>query len=228
MATSWSKGTPILWTGCVDFAKRVESITEGKIKIKVYAANEIVPPFEVLDAVASGTVEMGSDNAYYYAGKSKAAAFFGAVPFGMTANEVNGWLYYGGGQELYDELFAGFGVKPFVTTNSGPQMAGWHRKEVNSIADFKGMKYRMPGLGADVLKKVGANPLLLPGGEIFAALQSGAIDASEFVGPFIDLAMGFYKVAPYYRHPDRGSDSEGERKCLHPTWQTVGRRSGER
>ena len=138
---------------------------------------------------------------YYWQCKSKAFNFFTAVPFGLTANEMDAWLYYGGGQELWDELSAGFNVKPFAAGNTGVQMGGWFNKEINGVEDYKGLKMRMPGLGGEVLRQIGGQSVTLPGGEIFPSLQSGAIDATEWVGPWNDLAFGFYKVTKYYYYP---------------------------
>jgi len=138
---------------------------------------------------------------YYWQCKSKAFNFFTAVPFGLTANEMDAWLYYGGGQELWDELSAGFNVKPFAAGNTGVQMGGWFNKEINGVEDYKGLKMRMPGLGGEVLRRIGGSSVTFPGGEIFPSLQSGAIDATEWVGPWNDLAFGFYKVTKYYYYP---------------------------
>ncbi|MCB1321979.1 MAG: TRAP transporter substrate-binding protein, partial [Leptospiraceae bacterium] len=149
----------------------------------------------------NGTAEIGHGAAYYWKGKTEAAQFFAAVPFGLNAQEMNGWIHYGGGQELWDELYADFGLKPFATGNTGVQMGGWFNKEINTLSDFQGLIMRMPGLGGEVLRQVGAAAPNIPGGEIFQSLQSGAIDATEWVGPFNDLAFGFYKAARYYYWP---------------------------
>ncbi len=201
MVTTWPKRFPGLGTAAEDLAARVEAMSEGKLKIKVFAAGELVPPFESFDAVSSGTADMSHSAAYYWQGKSKAFNFFTAVPFGLTGTEHAGWIYAGGGQELWDELAAGFNLKPFLRGSTGVQMGGWFRKEINSLEDMKGLKIRMPGLGGEVLRRIGAAAVNLPGGEIFPALQSGAIDATEWVGPWNDLAFGFYKVAKNYYWP---------------------------
>ena len=201
MVTTWPKNFPGLGTGANNLARLIGEMSGGRLKVKVYGAKELVPPFEVFDAVSSGTAEMGHGAAYYWKGKSEAAQFFAAVPFGMTAQEMNAWLYYGGGMELWEEVYAPFGVVPAAAGNSGLQMGGWFNKEINGVADLQGLKMRIPGLGGEVLKRAGGTPVNLPGGEIFTSLQSGTIDATEWVGPYNDLAFGLYKAAKYYYYP---------------------------
>ncbi|SDG89566.1 TRAP transporter substrate-binding protein [Roseospirillum parvum] len=201
MVTTWPKNFPGLGTGAERVAKRITDASGGKLTVKVFAAGELVPPFESFDAVSNGTADLYHGAEYYWQGKSKAFNFFAAVPFGLTATELNAWVYYGGGQELWDELAADFKLKPFLSGNTGVQMGGWFNKEINSLEDYKGLKIRMPGLGGEVLRRIGAAAVSLPGGEIFPALQSGAIDATEWVGPWNDLAFGFYKVAKFYYYP---------------------------
>ena len=201
MVTSWPKGYPGQGTAAIRLAERIGAVTDGKVTVKVFAAGELVPAFEVFDAVSNGTADLYHSAEYYFQGKSKAFNFFATVPFGLTANEHTAWIHYGGGQEVWDELSGGFGIKPFLAGNTGVQMGGWERKEINSVADFQGLKFRMPGIGGQVLQKLGATVVNLPGGEIFAALQSGAIDGTEWVGPWNDLALGFYKVAKHYYWP---------------------------
>lgn len=201
MVTTWPKGFPGLGTGAQRLADSITQMTEGRITVKLYGGGELVPPLESFDAVSSGTADMYHGADYYWQGKSKAFNFYTAVPFGLTANEMDAWLYYGGGQELWDELARDFKVKPFAAGNTGVQMGGWFNKELNSIEDYKGLKMRIPGLGGEVLRQIGAQSITLPGGEIFSSLQSGAIDATEWVGPWNDLAMGFYKVTKYYVYP---------------------------
>ena len=176
-------------------------MSDGQLNVKVYSAGELVAAFEAFDAVSQGTADMYHSADYYWIGKSPAWAFFCAVPFGMTFTEINAWIYHGGGQELWDELGAKFNIKPFLAGNTGVQMGGWFNKEINSTEDYKGLKIRMPGLGGEVLREIGAAAVNLPGGEIAPALQSGAIDATEWVGPWNDLAFGFYKFAKYYYYP---------------------------
>ncbi len=201
MVTSWPKNFPGLGTGANFLAKTIEELTDGRIQIKVYGAGELVPPFEVFDAVSRGTAQMGHGAAYYWKGKIEAAQFFAAVPFGFTAQEMNSWLYHGGGLELWQEAYEPFDLIPTAAGNSGVQMAGWFNKAINSVADLKGLKMRIPGLGGEVLRRAGGTPVSLPGGEIFTALKTGAIDATEWVGPYNDLAFGFYKAAQYYYYP---------------------------
>lgn len=198
LVTSWPKNFPGLGTAPENFAKLVNEMSDGRLKVKVYGAGEIVPGFEVFDAVSQGTAQMGHAAAYYWKGKMPAAPIFTALPFGLNAQETNGWLHYGGGMKLWRELYKPFGVIPFAGGNTGVQSAGWFKKEINSVADLKGLKIRIPGLGGEVMQKLGAVPVALTGGELFTSLQSGAIDATEWVGPYNDLAFGFYKVTDHY------------------------------
>lgn len=201
MVTTWPPNFPALGTGVVELAKSIESASGGRIRIKVYAAGELIPPFEVFTAVSQGTAEMGHGAAYYWKGKTEAAQFFTAIPFGMSMQEMNGWLYYGGGIELYRELYAPFDLVPFPTGNTGVQMGGWFNKKINSLADLQGLKMRIPGFGGEVLKRAGGTPVMLPGAEVFTALQTGSIDAAEWIGPYNDVAFGFHKAARYYYYP---------------------------
>ncbi|SLN44400.1 TRAP transporter substrate-binding protein [Oceanibacterium hippocampi] len=201
MVTTWPKNFPGLGTGAQRVADRITKSSDGRITVKVFAAGELVPPFESFDAVSSGTADMYHAADYYWQGKSTAFNFFTAVPFGFLANELDAWVNFGGGQELWDELAGDFGLKSLMAGNTGVQWGGWLNKEINSVEDLKGLKFRMPGLGGEVLRKLGASVVALPGGEIFPALQSGAIDGTEWVGPWNDLAFGFYKVAKYYYWP---------------------------
>jgi TRAP-type mannitol/chloroaromatic compound transport system substrate-binding protein len=201
MVTTWPPNFPALGTGASELAAMIERCSGGRLKIKVYGANELVPAFEVFDAVSTGSAEMGHGAAYYWKGKISAASFFAAVPFGLTVQELNGWFYYGGGLELWREAYAPFGVIPMPGGNSGTQMGGWFRKEINSVDDLKGLKMRIPGLGGEALARAGGTVVNLPGGEIFTALETGAIDATEWIGPYNDLAFGLYKAAKYYYYP---------------------------
>ncbi|PKM21608.1 MAG: ABC transporter substrate-binding protein [Gammaproteobacteria bacterium HGW-Gammaproteobacteria-14] len=201
LVTTWPKNYPGLGTSPERFANLVRTMSNGRMDIRVFGANELVPPFEVFDAVSRGSAEMGHGAAYYWKGKHVAAPFFTTVPFGFTAQEMNGWLHHGGGQELWDELYAGFNLKPFAAGNTGTQMPGWYNKEINSVRDLAGLKIRMPGLGGEVIKRAGAVPVQLPGGELFTALESGVIDAAEWVGPYNDLTFGFHRIAKYYYYP---------------------------
>jgi len=201
MVTAWPKNFPGLGAGANLLAKMINEMSDGRIKVKVYGAGELVPAFEVFDAVSKGTAQMGHSGAYYWKGKSEATQFFSAVPFGLTAQEMNAWLYYGGGMELWRELYAPFNLIPAAAGNSGVQMAGWFNKEIKSTADLKGLKMRIPGLGGEVLRRAGGTTVNIPGGELFTSLQSGTLDATEWVGPYNDLAFGLHKVAKYYYYP---------------------------
>ena len=201
MVMTWPKNFPGLGTSAARIAKRITEMSNGKLTIKLYGAGELVPAFQSFDAVSAGDADMYHAAEYYWQGKSKAYNFMTAVPFGMTGMETHAWIQYGGGQELWDELAAGFNIKGFAAASTGVQMGGWFRKEINSTDDLKGLKMRMPGLGGEVLRALGATPVNLPGGEIFPSLQSGAIDATEWVGPWHDLAFGFYKAAKNYYYP---------------------------
>lgn len=201
MVTTWPKNFPGLGTGAEFLAKQINAMSNGRINVKVYGAGELVPAFEIFDAVASGSAQMGHGSAYYWKGKNSALQFFSTTPFGMTAMEMNAWLYHGGGMELWQEAYKQFGLVPAAAGNTNVQMAGWFNKEINSIEDLKGLKMRIPGLGGEVLKRAGGTPVNLPGGELFTSLQSGTIDATEWVGPYNDLAFGFHKIAKYYYYP---------------------------
>jgi TRAP-type mannitol/chloroaromatic compound transport system substrate-binding protein len=201
LITTWPKNLPGLGTAPEKMAQKLRIMSNGRLDIKVYGAGELVGAFEVFDAVSQGTAEMGHGAAYYWRGKIPIAAMFATVPFGMNAQEMNGWLRYGGGLELWRELYAPFGLVPFAAGNSGVQMAGWFNKEINSLADLQGLKMRIPGLGGEVLKRAGGVPVALPGSEVFTALQTGVIDATEWVGPYNDLALALHTVAKYYYYP---------------------------
>jgi len=201
MVTTWPKNFPGLGTGANFLARLIGEMSGGRIHVKVYGAEELVPAFEIFDAVSRGTAEMGHGASYYWKGKSEAAQFFAAVPFGLTADEMNAWLYHGGGMDLWRQVYEPFGLVPTAAGNTGVQMGGWFNKPINSVADLKGLKMRIPGLGGEVLRRAGGTPVSLPGGELFTSLDSGAIDATEWVGPYNDLAFGFYKAAKYYYYP---------------------------
>ncbi len=201
LVTSWPKNFPGLGLAPEHFAEAVERMSNGRLKIKVYGAGQLVPALEVFDAVSQGTAEVGHSGAYYWKGKIPASPFFGAVPFGLNAQEMNAWLHYGGGLELWRELYEPFNLVPFAGGNTGVQMAGWFNREINSIADIKGLKMRIPGLGGEVFTRAGGISVNLPGGELYTSMQTGVIDATEWVGPYNDLAFGFYQVAKYYYYP---------------------------
>ena len=201
MVTTWPKNLPGLGTSPERIAVRVKEATEGKLEIKVYAAGELVPAFGAFDAASSGLADMYNGAEYYWQGKNIGFNFFTAVPFGMTANELNAWIDHGGGQELWNELTKDFNVISFQSANTGVQMGGWFNKEIKNLEDLNGLKIRMPGLGGEVLRKVGAAAVAIPGGEIFSSLKSGAIDATEWVGPWNDLSLAFYQAAKFYYWP---------------------------
>ena len=198
MVTSWPRGLPGLGTGAERLATNITAMSGGRLRIKVYAAGELVPALECFGAVANGTAQLGHDASYYHGGKSDGFAFFTAFPFGFTADEMDAWMKYGNGQRLWDELYAPFGVRAFHAGNTGTQMLGWFKKEIRDVADLRGLKFRAPGIQGRILQKLGVTPVSLPGGEIFPSLQSGAIDGAEWIGPFNDLALGFYQVCRYY------------------------------
>ncbi len=198
MVTSWPKGLPGLGTGAERLAENITRMSDGRLRVKVYAAGELVPALECFGAVANGTAQMAHDASYYHLGKSEGCAFFTCFPFGLTTDEMEAWLRYGNGQKLWDELYAPFGVRAFAAGSTSTQMFGWFRKEIRSLDDLRGLKFRTPGNQGRVLQKLGVTPVSLPGGEIFPALQSGAIDGAEWIGPYNDLALGFYQVCRYY------------------------------
>tara|TARA_R110002073_G_scaffold4917_21_gene31195 strand:+ start:24876 stop:25988 length:1113 start_codon:yes stop_codon:yes gene_type:complete len=201
MVTTWPKNLPGLGRAPEMLAEKVAVMSSGRLKITVYGAGEIVPALGVFDAVSLGNVEMGHGAAYYWKGKVPVAQFFTAVPFGLTAQEMNGWLQYGGGMPLWEELYGKYNLVPLACGNTGTQMAGWFNKEINSLEDLKGMKMRIPGLGGEVFERAGGTAINLPGGEIFTSLQTGVIDATEWVGPYNDLTFGLHQIAKYYYYP---------------------------
>ena len=192
------KTLPIWGDGLKRFAQLIKVMSNGKLNIKVFGSGELVPPLEIFDAVKNGTIEMGHGAAYYWQGKIPAAVFFTTIPFGMNAQGMYSWVEGGGGRELWDELYAPHGVKPIPLGNTGMQMGGWFRKEIKTIADLKGLKIRIPGLGGKVLNRLGASAINIAAAEIFTNLSTGVIDATEWVGPYHDYVMGFYKAAPFY------------------------------
>ena len=201
MTSAYPKGAPFYMDGpgsATDLAKRIDAMSDGRLKIQVYGAGELIPALEGFDAVRSGTVEMNHANSYFWTGKTFAAQYFTAVPFGLNFQGVNGWLYDGGGIQLWHEVYAPFGMIAFPCGNTGVQMTGWFRKPINSVKDFDGLKMRIPGLAGKVYATLGVDVKLLPAGEIFPALERGVIDAAEFVGPYQDRRLGLQKAAKYY------------------------------
>ncbi|MBK7661289.1 MAG: TRAP transporter substrate-binding protein [Betaproteobacteria bacterium] len=201
MVTAWPKGLPGLGVGAERLAKRITAMSEGRLTVKVFAAGELVPGLQTFDAVQNGTAEMGHDTPGFHLGKHRAFAYFFGAPFGMSYSEHVAWLDHGGGQALWDELGAKFGVKSFAIGNIGTPPFGWFKKELKSVADFKGLKMRLPGMGAEMIKRLGAVPTLMAPGDLFPALQSGALDATDFTGPANDLALGFHQVCKFYYWP---------------------------
>jgi len=199
--TSWPPKFPGLGIAVDNLAERILNASNGRLKIKVYGGGELVPPFEVFDTVSRGVVEMGHDASYYHKGKVDAAQFFTAIPFGLNHLELNGWLYYGGGLELWRELYQPFDLVPFPCGNTGVQMGGWFNKEISTAEDLKGLKMRIPGLGGEVFRRAGGTPVTMPGAEIFTSLQTGLIDATEWVGAYNDVSFGLHKAAKYYYYP---------------------------
>lgn len=201
MVTTWPKNFAGLGEGAEYLAKLINEMSGGRMQVKVYGAGELVPALQVFESVAIGAAQMGHGAAYYWRGKLNMAPFFAAVPFGLNAQEMNGWLLHGGGLELWRELYESVGLIPEPAGNTGVQMAGWFNKEINSLEDVKGLKMRIPGLGGEVWKRAGGIPVLMPGSEVFTSLETGAIEAAEWVGPFNDLAFGLFKAAKYYYYP---------------------------
>src|SRR6187397_2238534 len=201
MVTSWPKRLPGPGMSAERIAERIRALSGGRLDITVHAAGEIVPAFEVLGAVGNGVADIGHTASFYWQGKMPAAAFFTTVPFGLTPNEHVAWVDAGGGQQLWDELYAPFGVKPFMGGNTGVCMGGWFRREIHSLADLRGLKLRSLGLGGEIYRRLGATPQTTPPGEILTSLQSGVLDGAEFVGPGTDISLGLYRVAPVYMGP---------------------------
>ena len=201
MVTSWPKNFPGLGAGAENLAKLITNLSGNRINIKVFGANELVPPLEVFDFVSNGGAELGHSGAYYWKGKSQACQFFSSVPFGMNAQEMNAWLYYGDGIALWEKLYKSFNLIPRPAGNTGVQMGGWFNKKITTIDDLKGLKMRIPGLGGEVLARAGGVPVTMAGSELFTALQTGVIDATEWVGPYNDRAFGLHKAANYYYFP---------------------------
>ena len=201
LVTTWLPNFPGLGTGVNTLARYIREMSAGRLDVTVYAAGELVPAFEVFDAVSQGSAEMGHGAAYYWRGKSEAAQFFATIPFGLNAHEQNAWLYYGGGLELWREVYEPFNLMPFPAGNTGVQMGGWFNRPIESMADLHGLKMRIPGIGGEVLRRAGGTPVNLPLSEIFTALQTGSIDATEWVSPYNDVAIGLHQAARYYYYP---------------------------
>jgi TRAP-type mannitol/chloroaromatic compound transport system substrate-binding protein len=201
LVTTWPKNFPGLGSGAENLARYVDEMSNGRLTIRVYGAGEIVPAMEVFDAVSQGVADAGHGAAYYWKGKVPSSVFFTAVPFGLNAQEMNGWLHYGGGLELWQEAYAPFNLVPLAGGSSGVQMAGWFNKEIQSVDDLKGLNMRIPGLAGEVFAAAGGTAVRIAGGELYTSMQTGVIDALEWVGPYNDLAFGFHEVARYYYYP---------------------------
>jgi TRAP-type mannitol/chloroaromatic compound transport system substrate-binding protein len=201
LTASWPKSLDTLYGACETFAKHVSEATDNKFQVQPFAAGEIVPALQVLDAVQNGTVEMGHSAMYYYIGKDPTWALFCAVPFGLNGRQQNAWFYDGDGTKLMDDFGKKYNVYPLVGGNTGAQMGGWFRKEIKTVDDLKGLKFRIGGWAGKTLQRLGVVPQQIAGGDIYPALEKGTIDAAEWVGPYDDEKLGFYKVAPYYYYP---------------------------
>ena len=198
LATSWPASFPIMGTGVERFAQRLKDISGGSLEVKIYPKNVLIPDLAVFDAASSGQIDAFHSGPYYWKGKNSAFSLYSGIPFGFTAEEINSWMLFGGGLDLWREQYANYNLYPFMGGNTNIQMGGWFRKEIRSLDDMQGLKMRIPGLGGEVFSKMGVNSVLLPAGEIYTSLERGVIDATEWVGPALDIKMGFYKVAPYY------------------------------
>jgi TRAP-type mannitol/chloroaromatic compound transport system substrate-binding protein len=201
LASSFPKSLDTIYGGAETLSKRLAAITGGKFQIQVFAAGEIVPAFSVADAVTNGTVECSHTASYYFVGKNKTYGFDTTLPFGLNQRQQNAWMYYGGGMQLMRDFFKETGIISFPGGNTGVQMGGWFRKEIKTVADLKGLKMRIPGIGGEVMARLGAVPQSIPGGDIYPALEKGTIDAAEWVGPYDDEKLGFYKIAKNYYYP---------------------------
>ncbi len=210
MVTAWPKNLPGPGVAAQNLADRITTLSGGRIEVQLYAAGEIVPGPGVFDAVSEGTAELYHAVPAYWGSKSKGILLFGSQPFGLRADEQFGWMYHGGGQALYDEMYGRFGIKPFLCGNSGPQWAGWFRNEINSVEDLKGMKFRTTGLASEMATKLGMAAEAMSGPAMFQALQTGALDAGEFIGPWTDSALGYQQVAKNYYWPGVGEPSSAE------------------
>ncbi|MGF1473934.1 MAG: TRAP transporter substrate-binding protein [Geminicoccaceae bacterium] len=210
MVTAWPKNLPGPGVAAQMLADRITALSGGRIEVELFAAGELVPGPGVFDAVSEGTAELYHAVPAYWGSKSKGILLFGSQPFGLRADEQLGWLNHGGGQALYDEIYARFGLKPFLCGNSGPQWAGWFRGEINTVDDLKGLRFRTTGLASEMCAKIGMAVQAMGGRDMFQALQSGALDAGEFIGPWTDSALGFYQVAKNYYWPGVGEPSSAE------------------
>ena len=222
MTMSWIKNSPGTGATAARLTRRIEALSGGRVKVRIFGANELVGPFDVLDAVGGGTAELGHTASFFWQGKMRASAFFTGVPFGLTPQEHMVWIYHAGGQELWDELYQPFGVKPFLASNTSIGMGGWFKKQIHSLDDLQGLKYRMPGLGGEVMRRLGATAVNIPPPEIATALESDVVDAAEWLGPWSDLAKGFYKSTPYYYAPGFHEPNGAAEFLVHrETWDNL-------
>jgi TRAP-type mannitol/chloroaromatic compound transport system substrate-binding protein len=198
---AFPRGLPGVGVSAERLAARLSELSDGRLEVTYFGGGELVPPFGVFDAVSSGAAEFGHTASYFAVGQVRSAMYFTTFPYGLTQDELSGWIRFGGGQELWDEAYAPFGVKPFYAGGSGAQAGGWFRKPIRSLDDLQGLKMRIAGLGGDIMKRIGVNTVLTPPSEIFTALQAGVVDAAEFVGPWNDVALGLFQIAPYYYLP---------------------------
>lgn len=201
LASSFPNSLDTIFGAADVLSRRVGELTEGRFRIRTHAAGEIVPAFEVLSAVQNGTIHMGHGASYYFKGRNPALVFDCTVPFGLTARQLNAWFYHGDGLELTREMFSDFNVINFPGGNTGAQMGGWFRREIRSASDLRGLKMRIPGLGGEVMSQLGVTVQVIPGGEIYPALERGAIDAAEWVGPYDDEKLGFHDIVANYYYP---------------------------
>jgi TRAP-type mannitol/chloroaromatic compound transport system substrate-binding protein len=222
MVTAWPKNLPGPGVAAQMLADRITTLSGGRLEVKLHAAGELVPGPGVFDAVSQGTADLYHAVPAYWGSKSKGILLFGSQPFGLRADEQHGWILHGGGQALYDEMYARFNLKPFLCGNSGAQWAGWFRKEIQSVDDFKGLRFRTTGLASEMCAKLGMAVQALSGRDMFQALQSGALDAGEFIGPWSDAALGYYQVAKYYYWPGIGEPSSAEECAVNlKTYQSL-------
>lgn len=222
MVTSWPPGLPGLGIGAANLAERIGQASGGRLTIKVFAGGELVPALECFDAVRAGTAQMGHDASYYHRGKVPATQYFTAAPFGLVASEMDAWLYYGGGLELWHELYEPLGLIAFPAGNTTCQTLGWFNKELTRVEDIRGLKIRMPGLGGEVMQRAGATQVTMPASEIFTSLQTGAIDAAEWVGPYNDISLGLHKAARYYYYPGFHEPGPSEQCMINlEAWNTL-------
>ena len=218
MVTTWPRNFPGLGTGAQRVADRITMMSGGRIEVKLFSAGELVPPFESFNAVSQGSAEMYHGAEYYWGGQHLAYNFFTTVPMGLTAQELQAWIHFGGGRALWDEMGERFGVKSFLAGNTGPQMGGWYREPILTPDDLKGLRMRIPGIAGEVIRQVGGTAVALPGGEIFPALQAGTIDATEWVGPYNDEAFGFARILKNYMYPGFHEPGAGLSVGINMEW----------